>query len=96
LVRVHGPRDRSDCGATVALDVCDPRGTAIPYAAVEARAREAGVAVRGGCFCNPGAAEAAALASRMLGAVRFSLGLATNRRDIDRAIAVVRSFTSSG
>ena len=27
--------------------------------AVEERAREVGVAVRGGCFCNPGAAEAA-------------------------------------
>jgi selenocysteine lyase/cysteine desulfurase len=26
---------------------------------VEAAAREAGVSIRGGCFCNPGAAEAA-------------------------------------
>jgi selenocysteine lyase/cysteine desulfurase len=31
----------------------------LPYATVEAAAREAGISVRGGCFCNPGAAEAA-------------------------------------
>lgn len=29
----------------------------VPYARVEAQAREARVSVRGGCFCNPGAAE---------------------------------------
>ncbi|MEO7973083.1 MAG: cysteine desulfurase, partial [Thermoanaerobaculia bacterium] len=29
------------------------------YPVVEARARAAGVALRGGCFCNPGAAEVA-------------------------------------
>ena len=31
----------------------------MPYGLVESRARDARVAVRGGCFCNPGAAEAA-------------------------------------
>ena len=35
-------------------------GTAVvPYQRVEARALEHGVSVRGGCFCNPGAAERA-------------------------------------
>lgn len=59
LVRIHGPRDLIDRGGTVALNLCDRAGAPIPYTAVEARARDAGVAVRGGCFCNPGAAEAA-------------------------------------
>jgi selenocysteine lyase/cysteine desulfurase len=107
-------------GATVAFNVCDPRGEPIPYLAVEARARAAGVAVRGGCFCNPGAAEAAfglapdrlaaclaasadefsvarlaACVGRAVGAVRLSLGLASNRADVDRAVAVVASFAGS-
>jgi selenocysteine lyase/cysteine desulfurase len=59
LVRRYGPGDTLDRGGTVALNVCDARGQPIPYTAVEARARAAGVALRGGCFCNPGAAEAA-------------------------------------
>ena len=59
LVRVYGPRDRYDCGGTVAFNVLDPRGDVVPYQEVEARARAAGISVRGGCFCNPGASEAA-------------------------------------
>jgi len=59
LVRFYGPTGTQGRGGTVALNVCDARGQPIPYTAVEARARAAGVALRGGCFCNPGAAEAA-------------------------------------
>jgi selenocysteine lyase/cysteine desulfurase len=32
-------------------------GRALNYETVEAAARRRGVAIRGGCFCNPGAAE---------------------------------------
>jgi selenocysteine lyase/cysteine desulfurase len=120
VVRVYGPsgpRAADGRGGTVAFNVCDDRGQAIPYTAVEARARTAGVALRGGCFCNPGAAEAAfglppgelaaclaasagafsvtrlaACLGRAVGAVRLSLGLANNRADVDRAVAVVASF----
>jgi selenocysteine lyase/cysteine desulfurase len=56
LVRVHGPADGRDRGGTVALSVLDPSGRAIDYRVVEARAASAGISVRGGCFCNPGAA----------------------------------------
>jgi selenocysteine lyase/cysteine desulfurase len=59
VVRIYGPLDSRDRGGTVALNVLDARGEPIAYPVVEARAREAGVALRGGCFCNPGAAEAA-------------------------------------
>jgi selenocysteine lyase/cysteine desulfurase len=60
-VRVYGPADddRRDCGATVAFNLLDARGRPVPYSVVEERARAARVSVRGGCFCNPGAAEAA-------------------------------------
>jgi selenocysteine lyase/cysteine desulfurase len=53
-VRVYGPASMRDRGGTIALNI-----EGVPYSHVEARAREAGVSVRGGCFCNPGASEAA-------------------------------------
>ena len=56
---MYGPRDRYDCGGTVAFNVLDARGDVVPYEEVEARARAAGISVRGGCFCNPGASERA-------------------------------------
>jgi selenocysteine lyase/cysteine desulfurase len=59
MVRVYGPADGRDRGATLAFNVLDRRGRAIPYQLVEAAARDARVSVRGGCFCNPGAAAAA-------------------------------------
>jgi len=59
LVRIYGPRDMTARGGAVAFNVCDRGGTPIPYTVVEARARRANVSLRGGCFCNPGASEAA-------------------------------------
>jgi selenocysteine lyase/cysteine desulfurase len=108
-VRIYGPPTLVDRGATVALNVLDARGAVVPHAIVEARCRDARVAVRGGCFCNPGAAEAAfrlepaaiaacAVASPAsmaaclgsdVGAVRMSLGLANDERDVDRACAAI-------
>jgi selenocysteine lyase/cysteine desulfurase len=57
LVQLYGAPDGR--GATVTFNVLDAAGHAVPYALVEERARRAHVSVRGGCFCNPGAAEAA-------------------------------------
>ena len=107
----------TDRGGTIAFNICDRRGRAIPYQVVEADARRAGVALRGGCFCNPGASEVAfaldrerianclndladdftperfsACTKTAVGAVRASLGLATNRDDVFRAVDVVASF----
>ncbi|HEX9459462.1 MAG TPA: aminotransferase class V-fold PLP-dependent enzyme [Thermoanaerobaculia bacterium] len=59
LVRIYGPRDTIGRGGAVAFNVCDREGAPIPYSLVEARARREGVSLRGGCFCNPGASEAA-------------------------------------
>ncbi|MFL5385283.1 MAG: aminotransferase class V-fold PLP-dependent enzyme [Longimicrobiaceae bacterium] len=57
MVRLHGPADLRDRGGTVALNLLDPAGCVADYRVVEARAAEAGISIRGGCFCNPGAAE---------------------------------------
>jgi selenocysteine lyase/cysteine desulfurase len=55
-VSVYGPRDPAGRGGTVSFNLYR-RGSLIPYEEVEAAARERGIAIRGGCFCNPGAAE---------------------------------------
>jgi len=120
LVRVYGPRDRYDCGGTVAFNVLDPRGDVVPYEDVEVRARAAGISVRGGCFCNPGASEKAfgfiadraarcieeatrfgwsvpEFARRMqacggaeaVGAIRASVGIATNESDVRRLVEML-------
>src|SRR3954469_8940112 len=121
LVRVYGPTSMRDRGPTIAFNVLDLLGRAIPFAAIETRAREEGVSLRGGCFCNPGASEAAFgfradETARCLdqiagdgfsierfaeclgpdvavGAVRASLGLPSNVEDVERALAVVRSYS---
>jgi selenocysteine lyase/cysteine desulfurase len=117
LARVYGSAGAR--GATVAFNVLDRDGRSVPFGLVEHRANGAGVHLRGGCFCNPGAAEAAlgfdaAQMTRCLdalgrdfsiarlhrcigpdatvGAVRASIGLANDRRDIERCLDVVASF----
>ncbi len=55
-VIVYGPRTLTARGGTVAFNL--RRGSRIiDYELVERAARERGIAIRGGCFCNPGAAE---------------------------------------
>jgi selenocysteine lyase/cysteine desulfurase len=58
LVALYGASG-DDRGATVAFNVLDAAGNVVPYWYVEERAREMRVSIRGGCFCNPGAAERA-------------------------------------
>lgn len=55
-VRIYGPVDTQDRGGIIAFNLCDG-DRVIDYEIVEAAARERGIAIRGGCFCNPGAAE---------------------------------------
>jgi selenocysteine lyase/cysteine desulfurase len=59
LVRVHGPRDTAGRGGTVAFSVLAPDGRLADARAVAREAAIAGISIRTGCFCNPGAAEAA-------------------------------------
>jgi selenocysteine lyase/cysteine desulfurase len=116
VIQLYGPADLTDRGGIVSFNVLSRAARTIPFAVVEARGRAAGVSMRGGCFCNPGASEAAfgfeaAATARCfsraaegfsvesftrclgdnatVGAVRASIGLANDRRDIDRALAVI-------
>lgn len=58
LVAIHGPACNIDRGPTIAITLADSDARAIPYWEVEGAARDANIAMRGGCFCNPGCAEA--------------------------------------
>ncbi|HEY6792442.1 MAG TPA: aminotransferase class V-fold PLP-dependent enzyme [Trebonia sp.] len=117
LIRLYGPADATRRGGTVAFNFLDPAGRVIDERAVTRDAAAAGISLRTGCFCNPGAAERAfglskkdarrpwwlALAGggsppksmatfddylRLVGmesggAVRVSLGLASNVADVE-------------
>jgi selenocysteine lyase/cysteine desulfurase len=58
-VRIYGPRTVEGRGGTVAFNLLGTDGLPVPYGEVERAASERGIALRGGCFCNPGAAERA-------------------------------------
>jgi selenocysteine lyase/cysteine desulfurase len=59
MVRIYGPRDTVARGGTVALNFLDPSGAVLDERLVEREAAAAGVSLRTGCFCNPGAGEMA-------------------------------------
>jgi selenocysteine lyase/cysteine desulfurase len=115
LVRLYGPWTTRGRGGTLALNFLDARGDGIEHAEVERRAASACISLRTGCFCNPGAAEAASgiarahlaacfgrrgagqrvtredvgrcLDGQTMGAVRISLGVASNLADVERFLA---------
>jgi selenocysteine lyase/cysteine desulfurase len=55
-VVLYGPRDMAARGGTVTFNITQA-GRIVDYERVEQAARARGIAIRGGCFCNPGAAE---------------------------------------
>ncbi|MEU7799666.1 aminotransferase class V-fold PLP-dependent enzyme [Micromonospora arborensis] len=59
LVRVYGPSTGDARGGTVAFNFCYPDGTLVDERLVAFETSAAGFALRTGCFCNPGSAEAA-------------------------------------
>ncbi len=59
LVRLYGPAEMKGRGGTVAINVCDGEGKVIDHMVVEKRAIGWNISLRTGCFCNPGADEAA-------------------------------------
>ena len=115
-IRIYGPCDAQARGGIVTFNVVRD-GRVLPYQVVETTARDLGVAIRGGCFCNPGAAEQAfgipakvaraclrdefnvarfrqCLGESAVGAVRASVGVATNHDDIDRLLECVEQVIS--
>jgi selenocysteine lyase/cysteine desulfurase len=59
LARVYGPGDCQMRGGTIALNFLDPQGQVVDERAVARRANARAISLRTGCFCNPGAGEAA-------------------------------------
>lgn len=57
VVRVYGPTDTHLRGATVSMNFFDPDGALLDSRLVEQIANGAGIALRSGCHCNPGARE---------------------------------------
>lgn len=56
---LYGPKTTEARGGTVAFNMLDAHGRVMPYAPIERAAAAVGISLRGGCFCNPGAAERA-------------------------------------
>ncbi len=58
LCVVYGPADMRDRGPTIAFNLLDADGTLVDERVVETSAANSGIALRTGCFCNPGVGEA--------------------------------------
>jgi selenocysteine lyase/cysteine desulfurase len=110
LVRVYGPTTMEARGGTLTINFYDPQDVLIDHRRIDNLAGRAGISLRTGCFCNPGAGELAhglteedmvagfAHGERMTfeqfltvledrdgksaGAVRISMGLASNFADV--------------
>jgi selenocysteine lyase/cysteine desulfurase len=59
LVLIYGPRSADARGATIAFNFLNPAGRLVDERAVARDAAAAGISLRTGCFCNPGAGERA-------------------------------------
>ncbi len=121
MVRLYGPANMAMRGGTVTINLYDPNGHLVDYRRIEELAGEAHISLRTGCFCNPGAGEAAedlneddmragiaqvggeinllrfsqAMQERggkSAGAIRVSIGIASNFSDIERFLAFVAGF----
>jgi selenocysteine lyase/cysteine desulfurase len=57
--RVYGPAGLENRGGTVAFNLLDPDGEVVDERLVAHEASTAGISLRTGCFCNPGAGEGA-------------------------------------
>ncbi len=120
LVKIYGPTDTHMRGGTIAFNFYTAAGEPIPHDRVEEAANRAGISLRTGCFCNPGAGEVALQLSRpeiaacfaqpeheqrlsmedfracfdqkASGAVRISVGLASNFADAEAFLQFARRF----
>ena len=59
MARIYGPAGTRDRGGTVAFNLLDPGGRVVDERAVARDTAAAGISIRTGCFCNPGAGEGA-------------------------------------
>ncbi len=120
MVRIYGPANMVMRGGTLTMNFYDPDGHLVDYRRVEELASERRISLRTGCFCNPGAGEAAEgltetdmraavdaggdmtlprflqviqhRGGKSAGAIRVSLGLATNFADAHRFVRFAAEF----
>jgi selenocysteine lyase/cysteine desulfurase len=119
MVRIYGPTSTAMRGGTIAFNFYDADGHLLDYRRVEELATAERISLRTGCFCNPGAGEAAEglteedmhagmeardislprflqiihhRGGKSAGAMRVSLGLASNFSDIDRFLKFAAGF----
>jgi selenocysteine lyase/cysteine desulfurase len=59
IARISGPASTLDRGGIVAFNLIDAAGHVIDERDVARAAAASGISIRTGCFCNPGAGEAA-------------------------------------
>ncbi|GHH76891.1 aminotransferase class V-fold PLP-dependent enzyme [Streptomyces sulfonofaciens] len=71
MVRLYGPAGTERRGGTVALNFLDPLGRIVDERIVSRDGAARNISLRTGCFCNPGAGEAA-----------FGIGMAALRRAV--------------
>ncbi|HXB26563.1 MAG TPA: aminotransferase class V-fold PLP-dependent enzyme [Gemmatimonadaceae bacterium] len=81
-IHFYGPTETQ--GGVVTFNV-----EGVSFESVERAARDANIAIRSGCFCNPGAAEHAFATDGAVGAVRASVGVASTEQDILRLVSVL-------
>jgi selenocysteine lyase/cysteine desulfurase len=113
MVLIYGPASTHGRGGTIAFNLLDPRGRIVDERAVARDTAAAGISVRTGCFCNPGAGEGAfgitrahvigafrqhartvdeylgAMGLQTGGAIRVSVGLASNLEDVERFLSFI-------
>jgi selenocysteine lyase/cysteine desulfurase len=122
LVRVYGPTGLEGRGGAVTVNFYDRENQALDHRFIEQQANEAGISLRTGCFCNPGAGEIALGISRVeldvcftqpghedrltlddfrhcidgksSGAVRVSVGMVTNFKDVQGFLEFARGLLS--
>ncbi|MCH7800800.1 MAG: aminotransferase class V-fold PLP-dependent enzyme [Chloroflexi bacterium] len=120
LISIFGPTDMHMRGGTVTVNFYDTDGATIDHRQIEHLANQLNISLRTGCFCNPGAGEAAhgltkedmdkafATGERMTidqflsiiersdgksaGAVRISMGIASNFEDVYRLLTFARQL----
>ena len=59
LLRIYGPLDVEHRGGTVTMNFYDAEGRFFDHRLIEAKANEASISLRTGCFCNAGGGEIA-------------------------------------
>jgi selenocysteine lyase/cysteine desulfurase len=59
LAKLYGPADSEGRGGAVTVNFYDPAGRVMDHGVIEREAGRRNISLRTGCFCNPGAGEAA-------------------------------------